>query len=213
MTGCVRGSGLAWPAERTAREREAERKSIWRAESVRPGIAPRMGVATGAMPADHPRRPENGTVRLGEVGVRSVAIFEGAKGLIVLAAGFGLLSLLHRDIDAVAESVIRHLHLNPAHRYPGIFIHAATRMDGRLGLLAAGAFSYALFRLVEAYGLWHERPWAEWLAIVSAGLYLPVEVYELWRHLSVVGALVTAGNVGLVAGLLYIRLSAIRRPT
>ena len=165
------------------------------------------------MPAHDTHRPDDRAARLGAVGVRSVAIFEGAKGLIVLAAGFGLLSLIHRDLDAVAESVIRHLHLNPAHHYPEIFIHAATRMDGRLGLLAAGAFSYALFRLVEAWGLWHERPWAEWLAIVSAGIYLPVEVYELWRHLSVIGALVTVGNAGLVAGLLHIRLSAIRRPT
>lgn len=154
-----------------------------------------------------------GTVRPGAVGVRSVAIFEGAKGGIVLVAGFGLLSLIHRDAQAVAESVIRHLHLNPAHHYPEIFIHAASRMDGRMGLLATGAFAYALFRLVEAYGLWHERPWAEWLAIVSAGLHLPVEVYELWRHLSVIGALVTVGNAGLVAGLLHIRLSAISRPT
>jgi len=163
------------------------------------------------MPVQNPRRPEPATDRLGAVGVRSVAIFEGAKGLVVLAAGFGLLSLIHRDVQAVAASVIRHLHLNPANHYPEIFIRAAGRMDGRMGMLAAGAFAYALFRLVEAFGLWHERPWAEWLAIVSAGLYLPVEVYELWRHLSVIGALVTVGNAGLVAGLLHIRLAATRR--
>lgn len=165
------------------------------------------------MPGQDSRRPESRTVPAGAPGVRSVAIFEGAKGLIVLVAGFGLLSLIHRDAELVAESVIRHLHLNPAHHYPEIFIHAASRMDGRLGLLAGGAFAYAIFRLVEAYGLWHERPWAEWLAIVSAGLYLPVEGYELWRHLSVIGALVTVGNAALVAGLLHLRLSAISRPT
>src|SRR5678815_4157488 len=81
--------------------------------------------------------------RLSAAGVRSVAMFEGAKGLIVLAAGFGFLSLIHRDIQAVFESVIRHLHLNPANRYPEIFIRVASRMDGHLGLLAAGAFAYA----------------------------------------------------------------------
>jgi uncharacterized membrane protein (DUF2068 family) len=165
------------------------------------------------MPARDPQRREGPALRIGAAGVRSVAIFEGAKGLIVLIAGFGLLSMLHRDIQEVAESLIRHLHLNPAHHYPEIFIRAAARMDGRLGLLAAGAFAYATFRLVEAFGLWHERPWAEWLAIVSAGLYLPVEIYELSRHLSVIGALVTVGNAGLVAGLLHVRLSAIRRAT
>ena len=146
--------------------------------------------------------------------VRSVAIFEGTKGLLVLAAGFGLLSLIHRDVQQVAESVIQHLHLNPAHHYPEIFIRAAGRVqDSRLALLASGAFVYAAFRLVEAYGLWHERPWAEWLAIVSAGLYLPVEIFEVWRHLSVIAALITIGNAALVVFLLHLRLNALRPTT
>ena len=59
------------------------------------------------MPAEDLRRPERRAVRAGAMGVRTVAIFEGAKGLIVLVAGFGLLSLIHRDVQAVAESVIR----------------------------------------------------------------------------------------------------------
>ena len=78
--------------------------------------------------------------------------------------------------------------------------------------LASGAFAYAAFRLVEAFGLWHERPWAEWLAIVSAGLYLPVEIFELWKHLSILGALLLMGNAALVLGLLYIRLKAPETP-
>lgn len=145
--------------------------------------------------------------RLGAAGVRSVALFEGGKGVVVLVAGFGLLSLIHRDVLAAAQSIIRHLHLNPAHHYPEIFIAAAARVsDGRLALLAAGAFVYATFRLVEAYGLWRQRAWAEWVAIVSAAVYLPVEFYELWRDFSTIGLLVTLGNIGLVAGLLRVRL-------
>ncbi|MEO8360388.1 MAG: DUF2127 domain-containing protein [Vicinamibacteria bacterium] len=154
------------------------------------------------------------SARLSSAGVRSVAIFEGAKGVIVLAVGFGLLSLLHRDIQAVAESIVRHLHLGPAGHYSEIFLRAASHLqNGRLGWFAAGAFAYATVRLVEAYGLWHERPWAEWLAIVSAGLYLPVEVFEFWRHHSVLGGLIMTGNLLLVAGLLYVRLSEHRTST
>jgi uncharacterized membrane protein (DUF2068 family) len=141
--------------------------------------------------------------------VRSVAIFEGAKGLVVLVAGFGLLSLIHRDVEAVAESVVRHLHLNPANHYPEIFIRAAGNVkNSRLALLAAGAFVYSAIRLVEAFGLWHERPWAEWLAIVSAALYLPVEVFEFWKHHSILGGLILLGNAALVVGLLHVRLAA-----
>ena len=54
--------------------------------------------------------------------------------------------------------------------------------DARLWLLAAAATAYALVRGVEAYGLWFERRWAEWFALVSAGLYVPVEIFELWHE-------------------------------
>jgi uncharacterized membrane protein (DUF2068 family) len=141
-------------------------------------------------------------------GVRAVSLFEAAKGTIVIAAGLGLLSLLHRDAQHTAETVVRHLHLNPARHYPRVFIEAAGRMtNSRLWLLAAGAFAYSTLRLVEAYGLWHLRPWAEWLAIASGGLYLPVEIYELLRHATVVKAAILVGNAVIVAYLIHVRLA------
>ena len=82
-----------------------------------------------------------------------------------------------------------HLHLNPARHYPRVFIEAAGRLtDARLWLLAAGAFAYSLLRFAEAYGLWRERAWAEWIGIVSGGVYLPVEVYELVHRPTVLKA-------------------------
>jgi uncharacterized membrane protein (DUF2068 family) len=140
------------------------------------------------------------------VGVRALALFEAAKGMLVLAAGFGILGLVHRDAQRMAEALIRHMHLNPARHYPLIFIKAASRLtDHRLHLLAAGAFAYATVRLAEAYGLWRMRAWAEWLAILSTGLYMPVELYELLRHATATRALILLFNAAILAGLLYVR--------
>ncbi len=141
--------------------------------------------------------------------MRAVAVFEAAKGLLVLIAGFGLLSLVHRDAQHAAETIVRHLHLNPARHYPRVFIEAAGRMSSsRLWMLAGGAFAYSLVRFVEAYGLWRLRPWAEWFAIVSGGLYLPAEAYELLRRPTGVRAAILLGNLAVVAYLLYVRGSA-----
>ena len=113
-----------------------------------------------------------------DAGLRTVATFEAAKGLAVMLAGFGVLSLIHHDAQRAAETLVRHLHLNPARHYPSVFIEAARQAtDSRLWLLASGAFAYACVRGVEAYGLWRARAWAEWFAILSGGLYLPVEGY------------------------------------
>ena len=47
-------------------------------------------------------------------GLRVVAVFEGAKGGLVLTTGFGLLAFIHRGLHGAAEELVRHLDLNPA---------------------------------------------------------------------------------------------------
>lgn len=137
-------------------------------------------------------------------GVRVVAAFEAAKGALVLVAGFGLLAVVHRDMRTIAEELIRHLHLNPASRSPRIFLDAAERFsDVHLWLLAALAFAYAGLRLVEAYGLWRARRWAEWVAVGSGTIYLPFEVYELAHGVSWLKLCTFGGNVAIVVYMAY----------
>ena len=135
--------------------------------------------------------------------IRSIAVFEAAKGLLVLLVGCGLLALIHHDLQANAEELVRHLHLNPASRYPRIFLHAADALtDVRLWLLAAGAAAYAGMRFLEAYGLWRERSWAKWLAVISEGIYLPVEIYELFGRVTWPKVTVLVTNIAIVAYML-----------
>lgn len=144
--------------------------------------------------------PAQASVRPGSVAIRTVALFEAFKGALVLVAASGLLSLLHRDVHALASQLIGHLHLNPASRYPQIFLEAASGMQGgRLLLLAAGAALYALVRFVEAYGLYGGKAWAEVLAAVSGGVYVPFEIAELVRKASWHGGLFLVINLGVVA--------------
>ena len=136
--------------------------------------------------------------------LRTVALFEAAKGLLVLLVGFGLLSLIHQDIQRVAERLVAHAHLNPAARYPRIFVDLANQLtDARLLLIAAGAGVYFLVRFIEAYGLWYARRWAEWLAALSGAIYVPFEVFELYEHATwlSLGALVV--NLTIVVFMLY----------
>lgn len=146
------------------------------------------------------------------VGIRIVAVFEALKGALVLGAGFGLLSLVHHDLQAAAERLVRHSHLDPARHYPRIFIEAASHMnDSRLRSLAALAFLYATVRFVEAYGLWRMRVWAEWFAIIAGSVYLPVEVYEIFRRATWTRMIVFLTNLLIVAYLLNVRLLSRRR--
>jgi uncharacterized membrane protein (DUF2068 family) len=140
-------------------------------------------------------------------GVRSIAAFEASKGILVLLVGFGLLHLVHHDLQTIAEKLVRLGHLNPARHYPRVFIDAASRTsDARLKTLAALAFFYSIVRFVEAYGLWHMRGWAEWFAIISGGIYIPLEVFEIAKHASGLRVLALLVNIAIVTYLLYVRL-------
>ncbi|MCX6865310.1 MAG: DUF2127 domain-containing protein [Verrucomicrobia bacterium] len=117
--------------------------------------------------------------------LRLIALLEAVKGVLVLLAGFGLLGLIHSDAQRMAEELVHHFHLNPASRFPRIFVEAATKSnDITLWLFACAAFTYAALRLVEAFGLWRQRRWAEWLAVVSGAVYIPIEIYELLHGVS-----------------------------
>ena len=117
--------------------------------------------------------------------LRAIAVYEAAKGVLVLLTGFGLLAAAHRNVQQLAEQLVAHAHLNAASHFPRIFLDAAANVtDARLWMLAAFAAGYALFRFVMAYGLWFGRRWAEWLVALSAGIYLPFEIYELFNEVT-----------------------------
>ncbi len=141
--------------------------------------------------------------------LRTVAVFEAAKGGLVLCAGLGLLALIDRDVQEVAETLVRHSHLNPASRYPRIFVEAAAKVgDRQLLLFALAAGVYSLVRFIEAYGLWHGRRWAEWFALIAGGIFVPVEIYELFHHVTPAKVGVLVVNLAIVVYMGF----ALRRP-
>jgi len=135
-------------------------------------------------------------------GLRLVATFEALKGILVLAAGCGVLTLAHRNLHQAAVQLVKVLHFNPAQHYPNIFIDAADRVtDLQLWMLALSALLYAVIRIAEAYGLWTQQQWAEWFAVLSGAIYLPVELYEVSRELAWPRVTVLVVNLGIVAYL------------
>jgi uncharacterized membrane protein (DUF2068 family) len=135
---------------------------------------------------------------------RSIALIEGAKGVLVLLAGLGLLGLIHHDVGAIAQALVREAHLNPASHLPRIFLEASGKVDDhRILFLARFAMAYSALRLVEAWGLWHQRPWGEWLGALVGGLYLPFEVRLILRRFTMLHLLVFIGNLVIVGYLLW----------
>jgi len=144
--------------------------------------------------------------------LRAVATLELAKGGIVLLAGCGVISMVHRDAWDVAESLLRFLHVSSDHHYAQVFLNLADRVnDLNLWAVAAFAAIYSTLRFIEAYGLWKARVWAEWFALISGAVYLPFEVFELVRKPTPIRAAILLINLAVVLYMLYLRMSARNR--
>jgi uncharacterized membrane protein (DUF2068 family) len=156
----------------------------------------------------HPRIDDPAHIK----GVRTVATFEFAKGVVIALAGFGIFRMRHKDIWGLAESLLEFLHVNPHRHFVGVFIDLVYRVsDVRLWKIVVVAVVYVILRFVEAYGLWYVRPWAEWLAIASGSIYIPFEVADLLRKPDWIRFLIIAINVAIVLYMLWLRLEAAKK--
>lgn len=132
--------------------------------------------------------------------IRAVAYFEAFKGVLALLAASGLLLLASQDVQDLVVRLARYGHLNPASHDPHVLLSLlADVSQPDLLLMAGGALGYATIRFFEAYGLFRERAWAEWLAAVSGGIYVPFELLALWRHPNWLSLAVLLVNLLVVA--------------
>src|SRR5258708_22894964 len=117
-------------------------------------------------------------------GLRGVAVFEAGKGLAVLvASAWLLLTLRHKDLRVVAVHILEVFHVNPDRHFYHQIVRGAEHVTPRVVMLfIAGVLVYVTIRFIEAAGLWLEREWAEWLALLSRAIYMCWDVYELVRR-------------------------------
>jgi uncharacterized membrane protein (DUF2068 family) len=135
-------------------------------------------------------------------GLRLVALFKFSKAILLLAAGFGALGLLH---PGAAETLLQWSTTvasdGERQFLEHLLAHVLSLPRERLELVAVAAFAYAGLFAVEGTGLWMERRWAEYLTLVATLSLVPIELIELARRpgSGVVSALFL--NLGVVAYL------------
>jgi Predicted membrane protein len=133
------------------------------------------------------------------IGLKFLALFEAAKGMLVLLVGAGLLTLIHRNVQNEGADIVQFFHLNPAWHYPEIFLKTLSNINSaNLWFLSVSAILYVIIRMAEAYGLWHDRAWAIWFAVASSALFLPIELFELYKRITIPRFLVLLLNIALI---------------
>ena len=137
-------------------------------------------------------------------GIWLIVAFKFFKGLLLLAAGIGALSLLHENAAAQVTAWLEKIGVNPGNHY----IHGLIRKlwnvdDTKLQAISAGTFFYAALMLTEGVGLALHKKWAEYFTIIATSSFLPLELYELIHQFSYAKILVIVVNLAVVAYLVW----------
>lgn len=113
-------------------------------------------------------------------GLHVIALFEGLKGVLALAAATGLALLGPQPLRRWVEAMIARFHLDTHHGTLPSLLNAINPEAVHLAVLVV--VLYAIMRLAEAWGLWRARAWASWLGCIGSALYLPLDLYALYHH-------------------------------
>jgi uncharacterized membrane protein (DUF2068 family) len=135
-------------------------------------------------------------------GLRAIAVFETLKGSMALAALLAVIDLIHQDVRAQVSQWIAFFDLDPNAHLAAVLLEYAERLpQADVEGLAMVAVAYAALRFVEAWGLWHDMLWAEYLGAGSGGIYVPFELYEFVQKPGWLTAVVSAINLFIVGYL------------
>ncbi len=135
----------------------------------------------------------------GDKWIIAIGIFKLAKALSLLVLGVGLVRLLHRDVGSAVGHWLEVLRLDPDNRYiHGALVRVFRITPKQLRELSAGTFIYAAIFLTEGIGLLLRKHWAEYLTLVSTGLFIPLEVYEIYHRFTAVRAGLLVVNVAII---------------
>lgn len=132
-----------------------------------------------------------------ESAVKVVAVFELLKGMAAVLMA-GLISYYHQDLPKVFALLkqmttwAQQPFFNQQLTWLEVFTHK------NWVLIVLGVVAYAGLRFVESMGLWLEKAWAYWLAVLGYGVYIPVEAYYLLTQPSIERGLLLLLNVVIV---------------
>jgi uncharacterized membrane protein (DUF2068 family) len=128
-----------------------------------------------------------------------IGIFKLMKAAGLLIVGIGLLKLVHRDVAAVTTHWVERFRLDPDNQHIHAVLARIFRVTPKqLRELSVGTFVYASIFLTEGTGLLMRKHWAEYLTLISTGLFIPLEVYELAHRFTPIRLVVLLLNFATV---------------
>jgi uncharacterized membrane protein (DUF2068 family) len=154
-----------------------------------------LGEPKASGPADQAPVPPRGKALRQLTILRVLAVERVIRAVVLIAAGYGVYRFESAQ-KALQGSFGRLVPaLRPLANQFGVdldhsaLLSGATKAlharAGTLNLVALGLVAYGVLELVEGVGLWLAKRWAEYLTVIATAAFLPYEVSELLKSVTV----------------------------
>jgi uncharacterized membrane protein (DUF2068 family) len=144
-------------------------------------------------------------------GLKLLAGVKIAKAIALFGLSLGVFDLIHKDLAAVARHFVQIARISPENRYVGLLLEKLGLVNAtelrRLGELSA---LYASILLTEGLGLWFGAAWAEYVVVVSSGVFVPEELLSTFRHFTWIKLAVLLLNAVILVYVAYLVCHRIR---
>lgn len=138
-------------------------------------------------------------------GVLVIGAFKFLKGLLLLVVAVTALKLRHKDVPVFISELADFFRIDPGNQYVNRLLEKAAGVDARkLQKISAGSFFYSSLLIIEGIGLLLRKHWAEYMAIILTASLIPIELYEIARHLTWIRIAILLVNVAIVVYLVHI---------
>ena len=141
-----------------------------------------------------------------------IAVYKLFHALLFFAIGIGAHRLLHKDIADQIDLLARHLRFNPESRLVNFILEKASLInDPALRRIGFVAYCYSAVSLAEGIGLYLEKAWGEFLTLAITASFLPLELFEVFRRVTLIRVGLLTINILVFLYLLHLVFERARR--
>ncbi|MGC8553813.1 MAG: DUF2127 domain-containing protein, partial [Phycisphaerae bacterium] len=145
-----------------------------------------------------------------EVYLLAIAVFKLFQAAMLIAAGATALVFRKADMAGFFSHWAAYFRIDPQNYFFDVVVNKLHLINAQtMKYLALGTFFYGAIYIVEGVGLALKKVWAEYVIIIETSLFIPWEVYELFKKPSPVHIGIFAANMLLLLYLIVLRIKAI----
>lgn len=134
--------------------------------------------------------------------MRLLAGYKSLLGLLLAVVALELVRLIDEGLMAGVNEWVLWLHADPHHPLVLLIVRKVSSL--RVETLEEVAFLTGFLgglHLIEGFGLWLQKRWAEYLCLISTCVFIPLEVHEMMVDFHLLKLLTLVANLAIVGYL------------